>query len=324
MTAPASNPTTAPTSIPTTGLPSDDRSTSVVIATRDRPALLRRALDGILGQTFDGDLEVIVVFDRSEPDRSLELEEPGRRVIVTTNVRSPGLAGARNSGIDRASNNWLGFCDDDDEWLDGKLEAQFAALRAMPSARAACTGILIRYRDDDTARIPDPTAVTYEGFLEDRMTEVHPSSWLVHRETMADRIGPVDEDLPGSYAEDYDLMLRTAAVCPIAVAEEPLVRVWWHGGSFFFERWKTIDEALDYLLHKHPDFADHPRGLARVEGQRAVAQAAMGQRRRALGTARRAFSGNYRERRVPLALVVIAGFPASAALAAAHRFGRGI
>ncbi|MGI9612008.1 MAG: glycosyltransferase family 2 protein [Acidimicrobiales bacterium] len=302
----------------------DDRSTSVVIATRDRPVLLRRALNGILGQTFDRQLEVIIVFDRSEPDRSLELDEPGRRVVVTTNVHSPGLAGARNSGIDRASNNWLAFCDDDDQWLDGKLEAQFAALEATPSARAACTGILIRYRDDDTERIPDPIAVTYDGFLEDRMTEVHPSSWLVHRETMVDRIGPVDEDLPGSYAEDYDLMLRTAAVCPIAVAEEPLVRVWWHGASFFFERWKMIDEALDYLLRKYPDFADHPRGLARIQGQRAVAQAAMGQRRRALATARRAFSGNYRERRVPLALAVVAGFPPGTALALAHRLGRGI
>jgi glycosyltransferase involved in cell wall biosynthesis len=302
----------------------DDRSTSVVIATRDRPELLRRALDGVLGQDLDANLEVVVVFDRSEPDRSLELDEPDRRVVVTTNARTPGLAGARNSGIDLATNNWLAFCDDDDQWLDGKLAAQFRALDASPGALAACTGILIRYRDSDTRRIPDPDSVTYRGFLEDRMTEVHPSSWLVHRDTMAELIGPVDEELPGSYAEDYDLMLRTAAVCPIAVAEEPLVRVWWHGASFFFERWQTIDLALGYLLDKYPDFVDHPSGLARIEGQRAIAQAAMGQRRRALATARRAFAGNRFERRVPLAIAVAAGFPASAALATAHRFGRGI
>ena len=303
----------------------DDRSTSVVVATRDRPELLRRALDGILGQVLeDSHLEVIVVFDRSEPDRTLELDEPTRRVAVTTNVRAPGLAGARNSGIVAATNPWLAFCDDDDEWLPGKLAAQFEALARTPDARAACTGISIRYQGRDTDRIPDPKAVTYGGLLEDRMTEVHPSSWLVHRETMVDEIGLVDEDLPGSYAEDYDLMLRTAEICPIAVAEEPLVRVWWHGASFFFERWKTIDEALEYLLIKYPDFADHPRGLARVEGQRAVAQAAMGQRRRAIATARRAFGHNRRERRVPVALAVAAGFPAGVALSIAHRFGRGI
>ena len=37
-----------------------------------------------------------------------------------------------------------------------------------------------------------------------------------------------------------------------------------------------IDEALEYLVDKHPRFAEQPTGLARVEGQRAVAQAAMG------------------------------------------------
>ena len=304
--------------------PLADRSTSVVIATRDRPELLRRAIDGVLAQESHDHLEIIVVFDRSEPDRSLEFDDGDRRLIVMANARSAGLAGARNSGIDKASNAWIAFCDDDDEWLEGKLAAQFAALLTEPSARAACTGILIRYEGVDTERIPDPARVTYDGFLLDRMTEVHPSSWLVHKATLVDEIGLVDEEIPGGYAEDYDLMLRTADVCKIAVAPAPLVRVWWHGSSFFFERWKTIDEALEYLVDKHPRFAEQPAGLARIEGQRAVAQAAMGDRRRALATARRAFALNRAEKRIPVAALIAAGFPAGVALKAAHRYGRGI
>ncbi len=299
-------------------------ATSVVIATRDRPVLLRRAIASVLAQEVDGPLEVIVVFDRTEPDRSLERDGVDGRVIVTSNVRTPGLAGARNSGIDKASGSWIAFCDDDDEWLPGKLAAQFAALAANPAARAACTGVLIRYGDVDTPRIPDPTQVNHAGFIRDRMTEVHPSSWLVETATHVERIGPVDEEIPGGYGEDYDLLLRTAAVTDIAVAPEPLVRVWWHGGSYFFERWKTIDEALAYLVDKHPAFLDDPVGLARIEGQRAVAQAAMGQRRRALSTARRTAGLNWREKRVPLAVAVAAGLPAGVALRAAHRLGRGI
>ena len=302
----------------------DDRSVSVVIATRDRPQLLRRALASVVTQEHASAMEVVLVFDRSEPDPSLELDDPHRRVIVTPNGRSPGLAGARNSGIDKASNAWIAFCDDDDEWLPGKLGAQFEALGRTPAARAACCGTMIRYRGADTVRIPDPARVTFDGFLDDRMTEVHPSGWMVHRQTLADRIGLVDENIPGSYAEDYDLFLRTARVCPVAVATEPLVRVWWHGASFFFERWKTIDEALAYLIAKYPELGCHPRGLARIEGQRAVAQAAMGERRRAVGTALRALRLSPLERRVPVALAVAAGLPAGVALKAAHRLGRGI
>ena len=301
-----------------------DRSTSVVVATRDRPELLRRALDSILTQTGIADLEVIVVFDRSEPDRSLELDDGDRRVIVTTNARTPGLPGARNSGIDKAAGAWIAFCDDDDEWLPGKLAAQFDALAATPDAMASCTGIYIRYEGVDIPRIPDPSALTYEGFLRNRMTEVHPSSWLVDRQTLVDEIGLVDEDIPGGYAEDYDLMLRTSTITSIAVAESPLVRVWWHGASFFFERWKMIDEALEYLVDKHPGFLDDPIGLARIEGQRAVARAAMGRRREALAMAARTAKLNWREPRSAVAVVVAAGVPAKVILSAAHRTGRGI
>ncbi len=299
------------------------RSTTVVIATRDRPRLLRRAIDSVVNQDLDDDLEVIVVFDRSEPDRTLEFDDGNRRVLVTTNARTPGLPGARNSGVDKASNTWIAFCDDDDEWLAGKLHRQFEALEAI-GARAACTGIRIRYQDQDTVRIPDPGRLTFEGFLHNRMTEVHPSSWLVERDWLVDEIGLVDEEIPGGYAEDYDLFLRTARLGTIAVAPEPLVRVWWHGASFFFERWRMIDEALAYLLAKYPEFVGDSRGWARIEGQRAVAQAAMGQRRRALATVVAVARRYPLERRLPVALAVAAGIPPGLVLAAAHRFGRGI
>ena len=302
----------------------DDRSVSVVIATRDRPELLRRAIGGVRLQNHDAPLEIVIVFDRTEPDLSLETSEDGFSIRVITNARSGGLAGARNTGIDAASHSWIAFCDDDDEWLDGKLAAQFDALAALPEARMACTGIFIRYEGEDTARIPDTAKMTFEGFLNDRMTEVHPSSFLLHKQTLVDEIGLVDEEIPGSYAEDYDLILRATRVAPLAVAETPLTRVWWHGGSYFFERWKTIDTALDYLVDKFPEFHDHPAGLARIRGQQAVAKAAMGDRSGAVKTVVDTFKLNPMEKRNPVALAVAAGLPAGTALKAAHRLGKGI
>jgi GT2 family glycosyltransferase len=40
---------------------------SVVVATRNRPELLLRAVTSILGQSYPGDLECLVVFDQSQP-----------------------------------------------------------------------------------------------------------------------------------------------------------------------------------------------------------------------------------------------------------------
>ena len=73
-------------------------SVSAVVPTRDRPELLRLAIDAIRSQEYDGVVEVIVVYDQSEPNMALESDDPMRPVRVIRNTRTPGLAGTRNSG----------------------------------------------------------------------------------------------------------------------------------------------------------------------------------------------------------------------------------
>ena len=73
---------------------------SVVIATRERPVLLQRAIRRVMEQTYAGEIEVVIVFDQSEP-HPIEVDVPaGRTLTVIRNTeRNPGLAGARNSGV---------------------------------------------------------------------------------------------------------------------------------------------------------------------------------------------------------------------------------
>jgi glycosyltransferase involved in cell wall biosynthesis len=89
-------------------------SVGVVVPTHDRPGPLRTALAGVLAQDYPGELRVVVVHDRAEPDFRLA---DGDKVRVTANTRTPGLAGARNTGILMLDTDLVAFCDDDDEWL---------------------------------------------------------------------------------------------------------------------------------------------------------------------------------------------------------------
>lgn len=98
---------------------------SVVIPTRNRPLLVKRAVQSVLTQTFT-ELEVIVVIDG--PDRATcavlsEISDP--RLKVTELQDSGGAARARNIGVSEATGEWIAFLDDDDEWLPRKLELQF-------------------------------------------------------------------------------------------------------------------------------------------------------------------------------------------------------
>jgi UDP-N-acetylglucosamine transferase subunit ALG13 len=276
----------------------------VVIATRNRPELLREAIGSVLAQDYPGDIRVLVVFDQAEPDLSLGVTDPHRAVTVVTNVRTPGLAGARNSGIQQGDAELLAFCDDDDIWLPGKLRAQVDALRADPGAVLASCGVRVRYGETTTERVLAQDRVELRDLLRSRVMELHPSTFLFRRAAMVNGFGLVAEDIPGSYAEDYELLLRAARAGRIVSAPVVGTEILWHASSFFTARWVTIAEALTWLLERYPEFRAVPRGHARILGQIAFATAAQGERGAAVGHALRAMRASVREPRAYLALAV--------------------
>ena len=270
-----------------------------------------------------------MVFDQSEPDAALEQagEHGGapRTVRVVRNVRSPGLAGARNSGILAADGELVAFCDDDDVWHPGKLQAQARALAAEPGAVLVSCGIRVLYDGKPVDRPLDRERITLAELLRDRLTELHPSTFLLVRSRLVDEVGLVDEEIPGSYAEDYEFLLRVARVAPVVHVPRVLVDVLWHRRSYFASRWDTIATALTWLLERYPEFDTVPHGKARVLGQIAFAHAARGSRAQAARCAVRTARLNPREGRAYLALAVAGGAVApDRVLRALHKRGRGI
>lgn len=310
-----------------TTAPDRSPAVSVVVPTRDRPELLERAVRAILEQEHDGEIECLVVFDQSEPhDLALDFDvAAGRTVRPLRNVRTPGLAGARNSGVMAASAGLVAFCDDDDEWLPGKLAAQLLLLAVRPDSPVVATGILVNYEGRDIERPAPARALRQADFLDDRIMEVNPCTALIRRDVMLEQIGLVDERIPGGYGEDYEWLLRASGVGPVACVPAPLVRVNWHTASFFADRWRTIIDALIYLLDRYPQFQEHPRGQARIEGQIAFAYAGLGDKRAARTWARRALRHRTTERRAYLALACTTPLLENdTVMRLAHRAGRGI
>ncbi|HEY7011804.1 MAG TPA: glycosyltransferase [Streptosporangiaceae bacterium] len=297
-------------------------SVGVVLPTRDRPAQLRAALAAVLGQEYPGEVRAVVVYDRSEPDQSLAGDP---RVRVVANTRTPGLAGARNTGILALDTDLVAFCDDDDEWLAGKLRRQVLALRAVPAAEFASCGIVVAYRGRSTPRLAGCSQVRYADLLRSRMMMVHSSTYLARRAALTGGIGLLDEQIPGAQNEDWDLALRAAWRRPIAHVDAPLVRVAWGEASYFSRQWESKADGLRWMLERHPDIFGCRRGAARVYGQIAFAQACLGRRADACRWAGRALRKNWHERRVPFAVAVALGaVPGDTVLRVLHARGHGI
>jgi glycosyltransferase involved in cell wall biosynthesis len=303
----------------------------VVIATRERPDLLRQAVRAVLSQNYDGPVRVLVVYDQSEPDvgladeQDLGIDGDQRQVEVFTNQRTPGLAGARNTGIEAASAELVAFCDDDDQWLPGKLQRQVDALSHDPEAQFVCCGIEVAYDDEVHPRVLTRHQVTMRDLLRDRLTELHPSTFLMRRKAVVDGFGLVEENIPGSFAEDYEFLLRAARQHAIANVPQVGVRVLWSKGSYFTAHWETMGAALEWLLERYPEFRDVPAGEARVSGQIAFAAAAQGRRRDAWRWAGRTIRRNPTEARAYLALGVATKLvKPDTVLRRLHNSGRGI
>ena len=298
----------------------------VVVPTHDRPELLRETLRAVLDQDADADLDVVVVFDRSAPDPSLEaLGREGALVRVVANERTPGLAGGRNTGILALDTEWVAFCDDDDVWERSKLRAQLTRAAAVPDALLLTTAIRVVYDGDEAVRLAGRDEVRHEDLLRSRMAMLHSSTVLVRRSALLGELGLVDEGIPGSQNEDWDLLLRAAGLAPVQHVDEPLVRVRWGRSSHFSRRWDTHVASLQYMLERHPGIAADHRGAARVFGQLAFGSAALRRRRSAARWAARALRRRWNEPRAYLALAVASGLVhPERVLAVLNRRGRGV
>lgn len=303
-----------------------DRSTNasvcVVIPAHTRVLELRAAIDAVLSQDYDGPLAITVVYDRAEAD--LTLEQSGERPVnVITNTRTPGLAGARNTGILAASAEWVAFCDDDDVWHPTKLRRQMTAVDA--STQLVTCSVVVDFEGKQTTRLAGVSEVTHPMLVRSRMSMLHSSTLVFRRMSLIGEIGLVSEELPGSQNEDWDMLLRASAVAPITHVDEPLVTVFWGRASHFSRQWETKIASSEWMLTHHPSIAADSPGAARLMGQIAFAHACNGARREAWRWSADALKRRPTQWRAWLAAIV-AVVPRSgpAVLSVLHRFGRGV
>lgn len=298
---------------------------SVVIPTRGRPELLRETIGTIVAQDYAGPVEILVAHDREEPDPTLaDLGREQRTVRSVSNEGTPGLAGARNFGVRSTAGEIVASCDDDDLWHPSKLRKQVARFDQDPTLLALGTGIRLLMGDRNVDWPGQAEIVSHQRLLGNRVKELHSSTLAMRRIAFA-KAGEYDEKLPHGYGEDYDWLLRVSRVGRVGVVTEVLADIRKDVPSWFRGRTANTAEALEYMLAKHQDWDQHPRGKSRILGQIAFARANAGERRAALRYAGRALATHPVSPHAWLGLYGAAtGADPQRLLLMARRFGRGL
>ncbi|MFY1637960.1 glycosyltransferase family 2 protein [Solwaraspora sp. WMMB335] len=206
---------------------------SVVIPTRDRPALVTRAVRSALAQTVDG-IEVIVVIDGPDPATVAALDAVAdTRLRVVELPDRGGAPAARNAGVRQARARWVALLDDDDEWLAGKLAAQLDTARTASAPLPIVASRLInrtpRAEFVIPRRLPAPGEPLSE-YLTVRRGLFHGDGFIQTSTIMAPtellRRVPFDPAVPRMQELDWTLRALSHPDVELVFADEPLVI--WH------------------------------------------------------------------------------------------------
>lgn len=103
----------------------DNIKVSIIVPFHNKVDWLLSAIESVLEQDHEN-LELIIINDRSTDDimRVENIADLNDRIILINNKHPRGAAGARNTGIDCASGDYIAFLDADDLFCPNKLSKQ--------------------------------------------------------------------------------------------------------------------------------------------------------------------------------------------------------
>ena len=193
-------------------------SVSVIIPTFNRSALLKRAVESVLAQSYRG-FELMVVDDGSDDDTP-ELVAGFEDSIRYIRQENRGPSAARNVGITNAGGEFIAFLDSDDWWDREKLAMQMGEMERQPSCLISHTQE-IWYRGGSLLNQKKKHR-KFHGYIFDKclpLCAVSLSTVIARRELFG-RVGLFDEALP--CCEDYDFWLRASVHHPFLLLDRPL------------------------------------------------------------------------------------------------------
>jgi glycosyltransferase involved in cell wall biosynthesis len=236
---------------------------SVVMPAHQAASTVGAAISSVLWQSYR-DLELVVVDDGSS-DRTAEIASSFDGQVVLLRQAHSGVAAARNRAMACARGELIAFCDADDIFLDGYLDALMSVYDQHPGIVTANAWWLFRggvnpAKTRHKGRFPradqQRRAILEQNFV---------STMSLFPRRLIDDIGVMAEDLPR--AEDWDFWVRAIyAGYRVAHQPKPLALYRW-GATGLSSLVSEMDAAVLEVLRRverRPDLTDEERSYVRL------------------------------------------------------------
>lgn len=224
----------------------------MVIPTFNRPAMLARAIESVLNQTYTN-LEIIVVDDASKGDVEAVVRSfTDERIRLIRHQQNRGGSAARNTGIWHSRGRYIAFLDDDDEWLSQKTERQLKDLRKKGAEHKVSFCLLMLF-NEGLGKYQGTSGPGWDGnhlkeLLSQRLS-TSTSCALIERECF-EKLGGFREDLP--CYQDWEMWIRLAEHYDFVYLNEALVRYHLHEGAQISDNdsARMISYPIIYQTHR--------------------------------------------------------------------------
>ncbi|WP_299958615.1 glycosyltransferase family A protein [uncultured Modestobacter sp.] len=252
---------------------------TVVVPTRDRPGLLREAVDSALAQTA-ADTRVLVVDDGSDTPVALPAHP---RLTVVRHLRPRGVSAARNLGTSLAATELVTFLDDDDRLRPGMVQRSLEVLEtaAAPGPVAVLSGVAVLDRDgaEVDARLPPDLCPRGAHFslepVQEGRSYFGKQTLVVPREVLLDIRG-FDECFRSRVVTE--LFWRLNPVCAIVGVPEVTYELRAHEGPRISTDRRLRQRSFRQLVATHGELLRaHPQGYAELLAQHARTSVGAGQ-----------------------------------------------
>jgi glycosyltransferase involved in cell wall biosynthesis len=229
---------------------------SVVIPTLNSARFVGEAIDSILKQSVP--VGEILVVDGGSTDETPAIVRAKSGLVQVLSQEGRGRAGARNTGLRRATGDFIALLDSDDLWAADKLAIQFDFLREHPEVEFVF-GDMANFTDGESEDVPEILDAKVHDYLKQnpanplRMLEcllklnLIPTSSVLFKKTCLQSVGFMNEEF--THCEDYEYWLRFAENSRMGFVAQILARRRLHGSNAMNDAYVNNCEATLKLLY---------------------------------------------------------------------------